>query len=117
MTETKKMTLDEYLVQLKGTQAKLTEQEEYEVCAEITELIEAIETKNLKKFMQLNFDIAGMKKVGFFEKKSTYEQMAERVVHHFSLNNIFDYAIREGMWCRFERYAKGLYDIKKKVEF
>lgn len=109
--------MNEYLAQLRGTQSLLAEHDEFEVCAEISDLINAIETKNVKKFIQLCFDVPTMKKVGFFKKGSTYEEMAERVRYHFSYENVFEYAIREGLWCKYERYANGIYDIKRKVIF
>ncbi len=114
----RKLTLSEYLIQLKEVLAILESKQEFEMCIEIRNLFTAIETKNVKLFIDTKFDIKIMRKAKFFSKTDTYDQMAERVKIFFGLDSIFEYANHgEGMWCPYYRYANEMYDIYKKVEF
>lgn len=113
----KPMSLDEYLIQLKNTELKLSQADEFELCAEVRDLIKAIENKDIESFINLSFDIKTLKKSGFFGKKDTYEQMAEKVRWYFGFENVFQYAIKEGNWCPYERYSNGIFDTIKKVKF
>ncbi len=47
----------------------------------------------LKKFMQDNFDFAGLKKAGVFQgiDKSDYEKQAERICKFFSYKSVYEY--------------------------
>lgn len=111
------MTLDEYIIQLKGTCDKLIAQEEFELCGEVRDLIESIEKKDLQRFIEIMIPVKELTEIGFLDKGDTVKQIAEKVRVYYGLDCIYDYAIRRGLWCGFERYANGIYDIIKKINF
>ena len=117
MNSENNMTLSEYIQQLRRTQQKLIENQEFEVCAEVERLIVSIENKDLETFMHMCFYLEEMKKTGFLKKDTSLEEDAEQIRSFFGIDSIYDYVIREGLWCSYERYANGIYDIIKKVEF
>ncbi len=111
------MNVNQYVEQLKRTIKKLEAQNEFEVCEWAQELIRIIEAKDTQAYIRYNFDIDTLTNEGFFKKGMTTFEMSERVCEAFSLDNIFQYSIREGLWCPYERYAQGLHDIIKKIDW
>ncbi|GAB3988023.1 hypothetical protein GCM10028807_09710 [Spirosoma daeguense] len=109
------MSIDEYLEQSEVTLKKLEELQEFEVCAMMRDLLNAIRNKDVKTFIDLEFDKKALIKCGFFPKRATYEQIEERINTYFGYESIFEYALQETMWCKFYRYSKGQYDIIEKV--
>lgn len=109
--------LKHYIEQLKRTKDALSDKEEYEICAEVQQLIDAIESRDVKTFIDINFDKRGLIKIGFFKKKMSYPEMEERVKTFFDLDNIFEYAIADGMRCPYARYNAGVFDMIEDVKF
>jgi hypothetical protein len=72
--------------------SKFEKSEQYEFCKLIFDNIQAIKNNDIEAYMKLNFDIKILKKVGFFGKKDSYEQMAERVCKFFSIDSVFEYS-------------------------
>ena len=111
------MTVNEYIDQLKGTIAKIAQENDFEVCSEAQELVRILEAKDTAAYIKFCFDIKTMTKVGFFKKGMTAFDMAERVCVFFGFDNVFQYSIKEGLWCPYERYAQGIHDMIRKVKW
>lgn len=113
-----KLTLVEYIEQLDKTIAKLEDQNEYEMCQEAKALKDAILTQNVEEFIRLSFDVDTLEQAGFFNGiLMTVGEIEERIIKLFGYDSIFQYAFRDGLWCPYERYAQGIYDIFGKVDF
>lgn len=111
------MTLAEYIDQLKGVLVKLEAKQEFEICADIRELINAMETGNICKYIELQFDKKELIKCGFFKKGWTCVEMEDRIKTFFGYESVFEFSVREDMWCPYVRYLNGTFDMIKEVKF
>ena len=53
---------------------------------------------NLKEYIDENFDIEGMRDMGFFTTEKTYEEYAERICTFFGFKTIYEYDLIEIKW-------------------
>ena len=88
-----KAEMDEYLKKLNSAINKLLEIEQYERCANIRDLIKAINEKNVKKYIEINFNIPDMKEISFFKKDATTEDMEEKIKSYFGIDSVFKYSL------------------------
>ena len=92
-----KWTLEEYKQLCQDKISGLIPMEDYESCQYILDRLKAIETRNIKRYLQLAFHLPSLKKVGFLNKEMSYEQMADRIKDCLGLDDIFDYSLKKGV--------------------
>jgi len=61
------------------------------------EAIADFERANRAKYIVQNFDIAGLKDVGFLSQTKDFNQIEDRIVGYFDLDSIFDYESNVGV--------------------
>ncbi len=86
------METPEWLTRLVLKLEKSESKEDYEHCAYFRDLINAIKTEDIDKYIPLVFDVKEMTKIGFFKKGMTNAQIAERVRVFFDFESVFDYS-------------------------
>jgi hypothetical protein len=90
------MTINQYILQCEQHLNKLEQLEHYERCQDMYDLINALKSKDKKRYIDLSFDIDGLVSCGFLKPKSTYEEIEKRIIVFFHLKSIFDYSIING---------------------
>lgn len=78
------------------------------------ESIAEIEKVRKANFLIENFDLKTLKKVGFIESTTSYDEIEKKVISHFGLNSIFEYR-SDLAYALFSRTKKGFSD--KMLEF
>jgi hypothetical protein len=103
------MKLDDYIYLCEINIKKLEKFENYEQCQYLLDLVNAIKTKNVKKYIKLSFDIKGLIELGFLKKGASLKEIEKRINTFFGINEIFEYSLIGGeMYCFYNRYIKSI---------
>ena len=82
------------LIDTLSLQLKLLENHEmYEVCEIHKKLIDSIKTKDVETYIDIMFDIEGLKKDGFLKHEDTTTDIESKLLKFFDLKNIFHYSL------------------------
>lgn len=104
--------MHEYIKQCESNLKRFEEREEYEVCRDLTYLINALKRRDVKEYLWITFPIKQLRKAKHFPPRATWQEMEQCIKNRLGLDDIFDYSLKSEIGCPFDNYLRfGRWDI------